>query len=304
MEFRESIFSSIVDRVRLLVQDVNNEHKLTREELIKEIKHALEGSTTIKGIVSSHRLTVTFKPFSTDLSLVDKDIYENIVNMVVNYGLSRDVGSGTSLIETKALNVNDMQVALVKVHFNVKGTSGGVPTMDISLDKDPEAGENLTGSWLVAEDRISAIVTNKEIDLSGIPSPSFALRWSIADPSDYKVLDTVVDLMLVNSSMLIENMVDIQLLASSNILRREAIAAKKRGQIEYGESLEVTAKNYLDEVRGRQGSGVTPTVGVGGFGHNIDRNSRVAKAFGGGKEGTFISIVGTTITGKRIRHII
>jgi hypothetical protein len=302
MEFRNSIFTSVIESVRALVQDVRDQHELTREKLLAEIKYALESAPNITGMVSSHRLVIGFKPISTDTTIIDKDIFENEANIVVNYNLSRDVGAVDSVIETKAWPVLDKQVALVTLHWSTSGTTG-TPTLDISLDKDPENGTALSGTWLVEDGRIAALEDGQQIDISGIPSPSFALRWTIPTGSDMKVLDTTAELFLVNSSMLVENMADIVLLAAANILRRQALQAKKQGSSDYAASLEETARGYVDEARGRLAAGIAPTVGVDGFGHGYDRKTRANKALGKKGHGIYVEIIGNEIVGKRIRVI-
>jgi len=303
MELRNSIFNSSINAVRSLIADVRDQQSLTYSKLLEEIKSSLEAMPNITGVVSSKRLVFAFPPFSADPSSIDTSIYENDSNIVVNYGLERDAGSGDSVIETKAMPVIDMQVALLTFYWQLKTGTGTVPSIDISFDKDPDNGEELSGAWLVKDNRIAAIEDGKQIDVSGIPSPSFAIRWTIPDPSTYKILDTTVDIMLINSSMLIESQNDIVLIAAANILRRQALSARKSGQDGYAESLEGTAKSYIDEARGRLGAGKTPSTGVAGFGHGYNREERANAAFGKSKQGTYVQIVGNVITGKRLRFI-
>lgn len=304
-ELRSSIFRSMFLPIRKEIADITENERYNNKALMEEIKRALGSLPNISGMSSSVRINFSFKPIDTDASSIDKSIYENEDNITTNYHLVQTDNAATGTIETKAWVVPDMQVALVTIYWNTTGATGPA-TIDVSLDKDPDAGTLMTGSWLVADSRIAAIQDGVEFDVSDIPSPSFALQWNFPIGSDYKVLDTTVEILLINSSKIISNRDSIILTTAGNIFASEAMVAGRNGAAEYAEFLNEQAKMKYDLVRGKVGGASTGSLGVQQMGTNFDRTTRANRAFNQAiQDGDWVEVVGTTVSGvRRIRRIL
>jgi hypothetical protein len=288
-------------KVRRGIADITERERYEDPVIIDEIKRAISEMPNISGMVSSHRLTYSFRPIEQTAVMVNREIFENIDNMKTNYYLTLVDDTAEGSIESKAHPIPDMQVALVTVHWHESGSTGP-PVIDISLDKDPGSGETMQGSWLAGDSRIAAIENGVEIDVSDIPSPSFSLKWTLPANSDYRVLDTSVFLLLVNSSKMLENKTDIALMAEGNIFADEAARFAKEGSEEYAAFLNTQAEMRYAKVRGRVGGSSGTSLGIQTVEHTYDRSTRASRAFNAKfRDGTWVEITGNEVTGRRIR---
>lgn len=303
-ELRSSLFRSMVHRVRKEIGDITEQERYDDLEIISELKHAITSMPGISGMTTSQRLRLTFRPIVDDGSLYDKSIYENVDNVTVNYGLSLTTGTEDGTIETKAWTVANLQLAFITLKWNISGSSGTEPALDVSLNKEPDNGENMPGTWLVEESRISAIKDDVEFDVSDIPSPSFAIRWNLYANADYKVLDTTTELLLVSHKKWIEQRDSVILTASGNIFSSYAAEVARKGQQEYAEFLESKANSLYKKVRGQVSGGVPSSLGMGQVGNTYDRSKHADRAFETRTlyDGMWVEIVGTDVYGRRIRR--
>ena len=303
---RFSMFEEIVLDAQRLIADIQNKQNYSRPEMISHIRQAILTFNDTKGIASSRLLRYAFRVLvSDDPTHIDRNIYENVDNISMNYQIEpTDTGSVAS-IETIAKLVADKQIALMTIYWTQTGSTGP-PTLDASFDKDHENGERLRGTFIADDARINAVENGVMIDTSMIVSKTFSLKWSFPIGTDYVIKDTMVKLFLVDAAFMLQNQYDLARMAASNILKIEAVIAAKEGQSEsYVGMLKEMADGYISEIRGLIGRGAIPTSTAKGIAHNYDRDRFASKAFGPKTptDGTWVEVIGNEIIGRTVRIV-
>jgi len=301
---RQSLFTDLVNEVKDNIADVTGQEKYNPQYIMKEIKRCLGDLPLVYGLSNNTRVSFLFEPISmTDVLLYNKDVYENASNIEVNYYLKLSNIALPGHIECKAWTINSMSLALLTLRWNQTGTIKP-PTIDISLDKDVTSGDYLSGTWLVSGARIDPIVSDKEIDLTAFPSSSFSIRWNFEATSDYKIHDTMADIVLIDRARLMEHKENIVYTCASNIYSKEAAIEAKNGAIQYAEFLSKQSELLLARAKGSRGGGKSVSVYADSMDSGYDRDTRSNKVFGRKLEaGDWVEIVGNTVIGRRIRRI-
>jgi hypothetical protein len=297
----------MIGRVRKEIGDITEQERFDDLEIVSEIKHAITSMPGISGMTTAQKLRLAFRPITEGGSLYDKSIYENVDNITVNYSLALTDGTSDGTIETKAWSVSNLQLAFITLKWNLSGDTGTEPTLDVSLNKDVEDGLSMPGTWLVEDDRISAINDDVEFDVSDIPSPSFSIRWNLYANANYEVLDTTAELLLVNHGKWNEQRDSIILTTAGNIFSAYAAEVAKKGQQDYAEFLEGKAERLYKKVRGQISGGMPSSLGMSQMaGNKYDRTKHADRAFESksASEGTWVEITGspTAAYGRRLRR--
>lgn len=301
---RFSIFTEAIVEVKRDVADIYDKQKYSREEILTRLHRSLLTSSDLKGIATSRMLKYGFRPISsTDATLVDRSVYENSVNVKTNYQLEQVDNTIEGSLETKAKALYDKQIAIFTIYWSPSGTVNP-PTIDVSIDKDISDGERLRGTFLAADNRINTIENGKDIDISMMSASSFSIKWKFPANSDYVIKDTLVRVLLLDSSLFVQNQYHLAKIAARNILSSEATRATKNGESEsYIDSLQNRIKELDMEIQGRFGNAPVPTSRVGAINHKYDRDVYADRAFGKhSDEGQWVEIVGNEIIGRTIRY--
>jgi hypothetical protein len=299
------MFEEIVLDAQRLIADIQNKQKYSKPEMISHIRQAILTFNDTKGIASSRLLRYAFRALtSDDPTKIDRNIYENVDNISMNYQIEPEDNAAISSIETIAKLVRDKQIALVTIYWTQEGSTG-VPVVDVSFDKDHENGESLRGTFLADDTRISTIENGVMIDTSMIVSKTFSVKWSFPIGTDYKIKDTMVKLFLVDAAFMLQNQYDLARMAASNILKIEAVIAAKDGQSEsYVGMLKDIAEGYISEIRGLQGGSSVPASTAKGIDHTYDRDKFADRAFDKvSQDGTWVEVIGNEIIGRTIRIV-
>jgi hypothetical protein len=299
------MFEEIVLEVQRLTSDLQDKTGFSRPEVIERIKNAILTFNDVKGIAASRLMRYAFRAASADDStVIDRNVYENVDNISMDYQLALTNSGSAGSIESIATLVGDKQIALMTVYWTQTGTTG-LPVIDISFDKDVENGEVLRGKFLAADSRISTIENGVQIDTSMVVSKTFSTKWSLPSGSDYIIKDTMVKIFLVSGSFMIQNQYDLARLTASNILKTEAVKAAKEGQSDtYVEMLKSLAEDYVKDIAGLIGSGAVPSSMTGTLNHDYNRSKYADRAFEKNtSDGVWVEIVGNEIIGRTVRHI-
>lgn len=301
---RFSMFEECVSELKMLTADVFDKSRYTRTELLLQLRNAINSFNDAKGIASSRLLKYAFRSTGSDALLIDREIYENEDNVKMDYELEQISNAAVGSVETIAKSVIDKQIALLAIYWNLEGTTG-VPTLDVSFDKDVTNGEVLRGTFLVEDERINPIENGVMFDTSMFVARTFSIRWSFPIGSDYKIKDTMVKVMLVDSAMFIQNQYDLARLAASNMLKNEATRAAKEGQSEsYINFLRERAQELITDIQGKIGVGVVPSSSAGRMEHGYDRDRFADRAFYPDQpDGEWVAVIGNEIVGRTIRYV-
>jgi hypothetical protein len=264
------------------VRDVADKSAITDPELIEELYAATIAMDDTIGISRAKTLKFAFNPVDNDDHTNIRDsVYENESNMSVGYELYQTVGASDATIESKALAVRDKSIALLQIFWSQSGSSGTVPSIDVSFDKDPENGDELPGTWLVEDSRIDEITNGGKIDTSMFHSISFALRWKLTASADYRIQDTICRMILVDTAKMYQRQGDIVNVAAYHILTHQAAVSLRAGQgTNYVELLKNLADRYLADARGYTPDGAkASTTEVKALEHHFNRDHHANRAF-------------------------
>lgn len=305
-EDRFSLWTDLIDEFKLRISDVGQMEDFNDERSILALRRGINKLPNVQGMSNNVLVPFNYQP-STTSGGVDTDLYENYENVVTDYYLTVDDDTKVAYLETRAALIEGRQIALLKVMWGMEGTTGP-PTLDISLNKSPSAGETYSGSWLVADGRIDAIESGRAIDISSIPSPSFSFKWSFDIGSDYKIRETVAEMFLVDVLRMRENKTAIVASAAAIVFTERAVAAGERGASkEYIETLYKHAETAWEEVRNSLGGGPAPTTGADAIDSGWVRNLYASRAFRrvpSAADGQWVEITNRGVNGSRvIRYI-
>jgi len=302
MTVRRSIFSEMVLDVREGIADVQEIERYTDAKILKEIKSCLNTMPALHGLSSSAGIAWSFTPTDTGVGY-NEDVYENVDNITLNYYIEPESNLATATIESVAARVDTLDVAIVKLHWNQVGTTGE-PTLDISLDKDPLKGDTLTGSWLVSDSRIDAIESGKEIDLTAFSSSSLSVQWNFPIGSDYKIYDSRIEILLIDTLRFGEHTDKIIWTCCGNIYTKEAAQALQDGSEKLGGLLQQQAKTFYERVSS-SASQASLSTGAQALGHDYDRSKHADAAFNstGYNDGDWVDIVNDPAGVRRLRRI-
>jgi hypothetical protein len=302
------MWADMIPDLRRRLIEVQGKEKYHDVDLLKRLYDCVSNLDAVIGVSRSVVLRYAFLPYDPDdLTVIDTDLYENVVNISMGYDMYLTNTAAIGSLETKSLALRDKQVGLLQCFWTISGTVGNPPTLDISLDKDPERGEELRGSFLVADNFVDSIDIGKAIDTSMIVSRTFSVKWKFPSGSNYKVRDTVIRILLIDTAKMYQARETICDLTAGAILSEEAIEAHKSGQsTSYVELLTVLADKYTNRGQGISGAVKAPSTHVGALGHQYDRDSYADKAFGksaGGNAWRPVDIKGNILIGKTVRFI-
>jgi len=301
-----SIWKLMVPDLRSEIGESLGEVKYQDGDLIQHLKRATSRLSDVLGLSTNVSLAYSFRPLNnSDYTLIDPNIYENVDNISMNYKIYlTDTGSAGS-IESKAVNVRQMQIGMMKIIWSLSGTGGTEPSIDVSFDKDIDSGDILRGTYLVNLEKIPAIVSGAEVDTSMLVANTFSLKWLFPSGSGYAIDETIVELMLINLPRMYSRKLDIVGVAASRIFDQLAIDASRSGSASsYVEYLERKRDKLASEVQGRIGSNAAPSIGVDSLKVDIDRTTYASRAFGRKrKSDRWVQIIGNQITGRTVRFV-
>ena len=304
-EDRFSLWSDLIEELRFRIQDVGELEKFTDEVLMTYLKRGVDRLPSTQGMSNNVLVPFGFEPLPG--GGVDKDLYENYSNVTMDYKLAPDDNAAIAYLESKAAVVNARQIALLTMYFVLEGTTGP-PTLDISLDKSASNGEVDIGSWLVADGRLDAITTGRELDVSMIPSSTFSFKWSFPIGSDYVVRETVAEMYLVDTMRMRENKKSIVASAAAIVFVERAVQATEQGTSQdYIEGLYKAAEVCHEEVRNSTGGGPAPSTGASALNSDVDRTTYASRAFlrgNGSRDGQWVEVTNRGVSGSKVVRFI
>lgn len=302
-EYRHSIWEMMIARLREEIADIGDQERWPNPKLKSALKDAIMDLPSIGSSAVTSYVPFNFEPAMD--GGIREDLYENYSNVVTNYYLALDESTTEGYLETRAYSIPSKQIVLVTMFWVSEGTANE-PTLDISLNKDPSGDENRPGTFLVNDGRISTIVKGRDIDVSMIPSSSFSFKWSFPANSDYKVRETMAEIMLVDMYRLRDELGNVVKLAAANIFQIHISEATKRGaSTGHMDNLQRKYETLIGDVRGNVGKGVSMTSKIGSI-EGYDRSTYAEKAFGrktAALDGQWVEVTGNTIVGRTIRII-
>ena len=167
---RNSIFKTLEPELRARVSDVATQIKLTPTEIVKRLQRAIIGMKNSTGICRTANIRYDFNPNDPNLATsIDSELFENNSNVKVNYKLELDDPTVNGVLETVALVQRDKQIITPQYFWDQIGTTGTIPNLDVSFDKERDR-KDVLGTWLVEDERIPPIVNGEIIDVSAFIS--------------------------------------------------------------------------------------------------------------------------------------
>ena len=299
---RYSIFREIIGNVRDYIANVNHSRNYDEQVILEIIKNNIVTWGKATGFAYDKALRYTFEPLdNSDLTKYDDSIYENVNNLEFNYGISLENAGSDGVVESISKIIYDKQIALVTLLWTEEGTTGA-PVLDISFDKDRDEGDTFRGTFLANAGRIDAIQNGSRIDVSGIPSKTFSVKWTIPAGSDYKILDTIAKVLLIDSSKVMARQTELAHITAAEILNNESLKAIKDGQSEvYVRFLEDKSKHHYNMAKSVIGDSSAPSPEFSASGHSYNVDSYANKLLKKNKNEEWVEIIGNDI--KVIRYV-